>query len=344
MKDNAVTMQRIASEAGVSIATVSRVLAGKGPVAENTRAQIQALIEKYQFRPNSVARSLVQRQSRMLGMMVQDISNPYFAAMYLQAERYASEQGYSLLLTSSLSGNNERESISAMRERQVDGMIMVLSSIDAVSPPQDLLSLLNRLKNQSNLVLLNDPVTGFDGPYISPDNQKGFFTATKYLLSLGHTKIAFIGGSPDTNTTNLRLNAYRGALLEANITPDPGMECLLGYAPDSGESGLLKLMSQGTIPTAIIAVNDLVAMGVIRMCMLQGLRVPQDISLIGCDNTFFSKNLYPALTTIDIFADRQGEMAVQLLLSMLSGETPPAVTRIDPQLIIRGSTTRLKNV
>lgn len=337
-----VTMHRLAEEAQVSTATVSRVLTGHPMVAPETRERVQSLIDKYQYRPNGFARSLVRQQSNMLGMLVQDIENPYFANMYLQAERFAAEHGYALLMTSSISFKNERDSLLALMEWQIDGLLMVSSSLDAMVPAPETLDFLRTIQRKARMLMINEPVKGFAGPYVVPDNYGGYRKATQYLISLGHRNIAFVGGSDDTRTIQIRHQAYCDAMTEAGLTPDPTNTCFTGYSVDAGSQGMMRLLGNGNLPTAILTSNDMVAMGVMKTCHQQRLEVPIDLSVISCDRTYISYGMYPELTTIDISPEKQGELAVERLLSLIHGEGQASeVVRVPAQLCVRGSTAKL---
>ncbi|MCE5342142.1 MAG: LacI family transcriptional regulator [Eubacteriales bacterium] len=336
-----ITMQQLASEAGVSTATVSRVLTRNPLVSEETRKRVQELIDRYDYRPNSVARSLVRQQSNMLGMLVQDISNPYFAAMYLQAEKLANQRGYTLLMTSSLSFQNERESILALIERQVDGMIIISTNIDMKQPAKETLEFMETARRKLPIILINEPVRAFAGPYVAPENREGYLAATRYLLSLGHRELAFIGGNDDTNTVHLRYSAFCDALSEYGLASNPALTCMTGYTADSGVQGMLHFLETGHLPDAVITFNDLVALGVLKVCTQQNLRVPDDISIISCDNSYISRGLMPELTSIDIQPELQGEKALEALLKLMEAkEVPQSVIRIPAKLIVRGSTAR----
>ncbi len=336
-----ITMQQLAREAGVSTATISRVLTGNPLVNDDTRKRVQALIDHYHYRPNTVARSLVRQQSNMLGMLVQDIGNPYFAALYLHAERLASRKGYTLLMTSSLSFQNERDSVLALMERQVDGMIMVSTNIDMKQPTRETLEFMESLKRRLPIVLINEPVSVFPGPYVAPENREGYLAATRYLLSLGHRRLAFIGGSDDTNTVHLRYDAFCDALAENGLTPDAAFTRMTGSTVESGAQGMLQILATGRIPTAVITFNDLVALGVLKVCMQQNLRIPDDLSVVSCDNSYLSRGMLPELTSIDIQPELQGEKAVETLLCSVEASGPAApVVRVPFRLVIRGSTAR----
>lgn len=336
-----VTMQQIADEAGVSTATVSRVLSNHPLVGEETRARVQSLIDKYQYTPNSVARSLVRKQSKMLGMLVQDISNPYFSTMYLAAERYAVEQGYTLLMFSSLSFDSEKLALQRMREWQVDGVIMISSSIDWSELQQEVLDTIQAMQRNVPLVLINEAIDGFDVPFVVASNYDGYKTAMDHLFALGHREIAFVGGLDNNRAMHLRHQAYKDAFTQRGLTPDPTLTGMCGYSHEDGKQGMMQVLSTGRLPTAVICANDVTALGVLNVCRAQKLRIPEDISIISCDNTFIAESTCPALTSVDIDTSTQGITAVETLLKLIQEEDVPPVTYVPSKLMIRASTGRV---
>ncbi len=343
MKKN-VTIQLIAEEAGVSTATVSRVLASSPLVGEKTRERVQSLIDRYQFTPNPAARSLVRSRSGMLGMLVQDISNPYFSEMYLEAEKAAVEKDYTLLLASSLSFENEKKALLHMRERKVEGILMISSSIDSTQRISEVSDCILSVQQTTPIILINEPIAGLAVPFVSASNVSGYTTAMDHLFSLGHREIAFIGGSDHNATMCLRHSAYTDAFARRGLTPDPALTCMLGYSHEDGYRGMMQIFASGRIPTAVICANDVTAMGVLRACFAQRLSVPEDISLVSCDNTFISKATYPALTSIDICPGAQGTTAMETLLQLIRGEEVPPVTHVPCHMIIRGSTAKARGM
>ena len=255
------------------------------------------------------------------------------------------ENGYSLWLASSISFENELKILSIMREHQVDGMI--LAPLDAHHDEilDNLLRSLNHPENE-RLVLMDDPPENCgQGVYqVIPDNVYAYQMATNYLLSIGHRRIAFVGGFDKPNdrryAATKRVNGYKMALSEHGLPADPTYIWMDGCEIEDGEKGFAQILGRGVLPTAVIAMSDQVAMGVARMCAMQGLSIPRDISIIGCDDTFISRGLYPALTSIDINPGLQGEMAVKVLIAVINGEAPPLVSTLSPKLIIRASTAR----
>ena len=333
-----VTMQQIADEAGVSTATVSRVLTGQGLVGSATRERVQALIDKYHYTPNSVARTLVRKQSNMLGMLVQDIGNPYFSTLYLEAERYAIEQGYTLLISSSLTFDSEKIALQRMREWQVDGVIMISSSIDWTDRNPQVLDCILAMQKNVPMVLINEPIDDFDIPFVVANNYQGYRTAMDHLFSLGHRDIAFVGGMNNNTTMQLRHDAYSDAYRARGLTPDPVMTRMLGYGHEDGKQAMMQILSSVRVPTAVLCANDVTAMGVLNVCRTQRLDIPGDVSVVSCDNTFIAEASSPGLTSIDVAPGAQGVTAIRELIDLIRGEEIPQVTYVPSNLVIRGST------
>lgn len=334
------TMAQIARRANVSITTVSRVLSGNGCVAEATRQRIQLLIDQYQFKPNTAARTLAKKQSNMLGVLVQNIENPYFAAMYMQAENTANSLGYSSMLFNSPMDEDELSAIVNMVQLQVAGMILSTVSVDSLLHGNPFISKLEKYMSPKQVVLLNDPPDDYEGPwvYVSGANKEAYAMATRYLISLGHRQIAFVGGNRQLNLAFQRMRAFQEEMKNAGCEVRPEFIQMSGYDIEDGEEGMLRILGMGVFPTAVLAVSDLVAMGVLRVCMRQGIRIPGDMSIISCDNTFIARGLSPALTSIDINPARQGDLAARLLVKMIAGEDVPPLNEVLPRLIIREST------
>lgn len=340
MKRN-VTMQQIAAEAGVSTATVSRVLTGHPLVSEETRARVQGVIDKYQYTPNSVARSLVCRRSNTLGLLVQDVSNPYFAQMYIHAEQYATDAGYTVMMFSAQSKDNEQATVQRLVRHGVDGIAMASGTLDECHANAEMFAMVKSLSAQLPIVLINDPVDGFHMPSVSSAHYDGFSAAVNYLVALGHRRIAFVGGMENNRSAITRYRAYTDSLMRHGIEADPTLIQFGGFEAEDGARAMTRLLAGETLPTAVICYSDLSAMGVLQVCHQQRLRIPDDLSVISCDNTYLSRIGDPALTSIDIHPGEQGKEAIRLLLRMIEGEQVPLETRIHSHLVIRGSTARV---
>ena len=340
MKQN-VTMQQIAAEAGVSTATVSRVLTGHPLVSEATRIRVQGIIDKYHYTPNSMARSLVCRRSNTLGLLVQDVSNPYFARMYIQAEQHAAASGYTLMMFSTQSQESEQASVQRLVRHGVDGIAMASATLDTLEINETMYGVVEELSARLPIVLINDPVARCHVPFVDAMHYEGYVSAVKYLLALGHRRIAFVGGQEENRSACTRRRAYADTLAAHGVAVDPRLVHLSGFDAEDGARAMARLLAGDNVPTAVICYSDLSAMGVMQVCHQQRLRIPDDLSIISCDNTYLSRIGDPMLTSIDIHPGEQGREAIRLLLQMIGGGEVPPETRIASDLVIRGSTGRV---
>jgi LacI family transcriptional regulator len=326
------TLDDIAREAGVSPSTVSRVLNGSKKVAEAKRELVLAAIARHHYRPNMVARGLVRGQSMTVGVLMQDITSPFFARMVSGIEQGLNEAPYRPMFASTHwhSGNQEDEarSIQLLLDRRVDGLIVLASSI-----PDDEL---RAVAAQVPLVIVARSVPGLEEYCIAVDNQAGAYRATRYLLGLGHTRIAHIAGTPGHPDAAERLIGYRAALAEAGVSLDEGLIVEGAFTEESGLAAVEALLSRGERFSALFVANDQMAYGAMLGLFNHGYRIPDDISLVGFDDQYLSAYTLPPLTTIRQPSIEMGLAAAAGLLRLLAHEAPmlPAVST---DLVIRKS-------
>ena len=341
-----VNIQKIAQESGVSITTVSRVLNGTGPVSPKTRKRVEMAIEKYNYSPNALARGLISRQSMMLGIIVPDISNPYFSAMFNQVERAALNAGYSVILCNTFFSSQslqekqhktEEEYFQMMIAKQVDGVLIIGGQVDLCTVSEEYKEGLRRLSQIIPVVVMGKPLPDTGCLFIERETGSGVVTALNYLYTLGHRHIAFAGGEPGVVITETRLNAYKTALEALNLPYDESLAALTNYYTPDGYTAAEMLLSRKKRFTAVIAINDSVAIGFHRALTDQGLSVPEDVALISCDQFFMANYLTPRLTSIDQHSEMFGRMVIQVLLSAIKGIGEPVKMNITPELIVRES-------
>lgn len=311
------TIADIAKLANVSISTVSIVLNNKTGVSEQTRARVLKIIEKYNFNPNRIAQSLASKETKSLGLIIKEIDNPHFAKVMKGVYDSASEYGYSVLLGSSeLSSEKEAEIINTMLSKRVDGLI--------VSPIQNdeanFKSLANLLSNNIPLVILG-MIDNYSVNSVDIDNTEAAFEAVNYLISLGHTNIAYFGGPPHSGHAQKRLLGYQKALIENGIVINNQRLFLVG--PNIRDSFKIanKLFSGSTdLPTAVFCYNDLAAIGVINALEELNINIPEDVSVFGFDNIDFGEYLKIPLSTVELPAYKIGEEATKLLIKILNSK------------------------
>lgn len=328
-----VTIKDVAKEAGVSYATVSRALSGSPEIGEETRQRVLRISKEMGYTPNSIARSLVVQSTRIFGLIVGRINNPFMAEIAFHVERVARERGYHLMLCNSSSDlDQEEESYRLLVERQVDGIIIVPTAAQTYE----------RLKpylKQMPTVFVSENLRDLRESYVTIDNYKGTYMATEYLRSLGHEEIAYLGRRAGSVTHRLRSQGYEEACHALGIKPifvdSPYNHSSItkGYAV---ASQLFKKKSHSF--TAILASTDSMALGVIKAANEAGLSVPEDFSLVGFDNISYSGLPKIELTTVEQPKSAMASVAVDMLINKITDPTAGYSHRIlEPSLIIRSS-------
>ncbi|WP_258723360.1 LacI family DNA-binding transcriptional regulator [Cellulomonas sp. NS3] len=325
-----VTITDVARAAGVSVATVSKVINERYGVAARTSEHVQRVIEQLGYESSLVARSLRSHRTHVIGILVPEFE-PFSTEVLKGTSRAITGTGYELL---AYSGGGragevvgwERRYLSRLSGTLIDGAIMMTPTVvrTAGSVP----------------VVAIDPHAGpADSPTVDADSYAGAVMATEHLLQLGHRRIGFLGGRPDLDSARLREDGYRDALASAGIPVDPDLVRLGGYRRQVATAPTRELLSLADRPTAIFAANDLSAIGVLDVAYELGLSVPADLSVVGFDNVPESALTEPPLTTVQQPLQEMGAQAVHLLLRLVHGE-PGASThvRLPTSLVRRGST------
>ncbi|HHY81874.1 MAG TPA: LacI family transcriptional regulator [Clostridiales bacterium] len=338
-----ITIYTIAEEAGVSVATVSRYLTGNANVKEKNRQKIEKVIEKYNYRPNSIARNLSNQETKTIGILLPDVTAPFFGMVFLEAERVAFEMGYSLLLGNTMNDNVitntnvERSYIEFLLENQVDGLIILGGHIDNLHTDPEYFNRIKALIGRVPVVMVNGEIKGLDCYNIRTDDTKGINQMVDYLVSLNHEKIAFIGGYMDIQPTMRRLKTMWSAMAKYGIQFNPDWFIEDDFSVQAGKDSMEKLLQMKERPTAVICVNDLVAVGALHTAVRMGLKVPEDISIVGFDNTYLTEWVMPEITSVDIQPKQLGRMAVEVMIGHLEGREVPKDIVFDSQLVIRDS-------
>ncbi|MBI2796676.1 MAG: LacI family DNA-binding transcriptional regulator [Gemmatimonadetes bacterium] len=327
-----VTTHDVAKRAGVSQPTVSLVLSRnpKARVAEGTRERVIQAATELGYRPNLLARGLVRRKSFSLGLIVPDLKDPFFADVASGAERVASDEGFALLLCDRR-GNGSLRHIEALRGRQIDGVI--IDAAAAAALPAGALDGLD-------VVLIDQPDGAWPG--VASDAESAGRLAAEHLLGLGHRRFAFMGPAADVHTFRMRERGFVKALRAAGL----GLEAsLLRRGPATVTGGMesmraLNALSAPERPTAVFCANDLMALGAHKQCATQGVRVPADLSLVGCDDIEMARLVTPELTTVSVPAREIGARAARLLVDprTVGGVATPRSRMLPVKLVVRGST------
>ena len=330
------TILDVAQHARVSVTTVSHVINETRYVSEELRQRVLTAVEELGYQPNALARSLRVKRSHTIGMILPDNTNPYFAEIARSIEDASHRHGYSTILCNSDDNpTKEQRYIQVLMEKQVDGIILV--SVGAQSA-QNIL-----LRNNSAIIMLDrtDPFLCCDSVQI--DNVQGGWLATRHLLDLGHRRIACLAGPNTVIPSDGRVQGYEKAMHE---TPEAEsyIRVMLGdFHADSGYDLTRTLLSESPESTAIFACNDLMAIGAMRAIQERGLRVPDDVSVVGFDNIALARFVTPPLTTVAQPKYEMGQLALQLLLERIENkELPNRFPILECGLVIRASTAQRK--
>jgi LacI family transcriptional regulator len=331
------TIYDVARAAGVSTSTVSHVLNSTRYVSEETKQRVHRAMEDLRYRPNNLARGLVRQETRTLALIVADNGNPFFAELARAIEDYGFEAGYNVILCNSdRSTSKELAYLDMLISKRVDGIVYT-----TMSTQQD--QLLPLVDNNIPLVTFEREYEQVDA--ILLDNVKSGFEATRHLIDLGHRRIACICG-PDAKTrSHARIRGYEQALLQAGIDLDPELIQPGDWTIQSGLLRAQQLFDLPTPPTAIFALNDLMAIGALTFLRERGVAIPEEVSVIGLDNIAFSEFSCPPLTTIATPIAEVGQRLCQLLLDRINGRLPPESQRFTVQgtIVTRRSTARRPN-
>ncbi len=340
MTSKQVTIYDIAQEAGVSIATVSRVISGHPNVSKKTLKKVNDVISRHKYAPNSMARGLEKGKTGIIGIIVPDISNPYYARLYCAADDEARRRGFGVWLHQLPQGHPyvEREVVEQLISRRLDGAFFVGGIVE--SQHESLPAAISQLHRYMPVVAICPPIEGLECICLYNDLATAIRQAVQHLHMLGHARIAFMGGSSLVRTSGARGRGFLDALAELGLKDDSAYHHEGGYTAEAGEIALLKLLTgldREKWPTAIIAFNDLVALGAMKQLALMGLSVPKDMAVIGCDNTYFSPYLTPPLTTIDLHPEEHARSAITELLAAVDKPIAPFCLMRDATLVIRES-------
>lgn len=341
-----ITIYDIAREAEVSPATVSRVLTNSANVRKDKKERVEALIEKYHFKPNALAKGLSDTRSKTIGMIAADIRNPYYAELYVLCEEEAKKRGYTMLVCNSF-GNIEfeKQQFDMLLQHQVAAIIHLGGAVDDVKPKAKYVSKLKQVL-QTTPVVIGGMKSVEKAHYVTIDAQKATELLMEHLLSLGHRRIAILGGNRSVNSTCVKYRTYQNILEKYGIGFRPEYIIDGKYNYFSGYDGMNRMFDEGNIPTAVIAINDFSAAGVIRSIVEHGCKVPGDISVVSYDNTYLSDIVLPKFTSIDYNYDSYGKILVETAIAAANGEEIQkeinGVQVIEPVLVVKESSGAAK--
>ncbi len=326
------TIREVAKEANVSVATVSHVINGTRFVEPETQTRVRLAIKALGYRPNLLARSLRRRETCTIGLMVPDNANPFFADVARVIEDAGFAEGYSVILCNSdRSETKEERYIDVLLAKQVDGLIFISST--------DRVDLLQHIRDAGVPIVVVDRDPGdFSVSQVLVANEEGGYLAGRYLVQLGHQRIACIGGPQMANPSWGRVTGFQRALCEAGVALPPEAIIQGDFRYAGGEIAMRELLDRNLSLTAVFATNDLMAIGALITLRQAGYQVPGDISMIGFDNILPASTVMPALTTIEQPVNELGQATVRLLINQIAKRTQePEVAWVSTRLIERES-------
>lgn len=333
-----VTIYDLAKEAGVSPATVSRILNGTAAVKSEKRERVMRLIEKYDYHPNAMARALTENHSRLIGMVVAHSGNSYYSSLFAACESEAYQRGYATMLmnTHSLPAL-ERSTLSRLCELRVEAAVICGGSIDREPLDEDFLNLLGSVRKKIRLAVgSRSPLPGIPG--IMVDHAASMDLAVRYLARLGHRKIGYVYTGPQYIGTQERLTQFRRTMEALSL---PIREKWLIQVPDyniaSGAEGIDRLLRLPEHPTALLGMNDMVTVGMLQGLLDYGLSVPGDYSLLGFDDTFVAGITTPRFSSIGYDYHAYASLLLDAALGDVPESAHPMTRRIPVYLKERGS-------
>jgi LacI family transcriptional regulator len=332
-----VRLKDIAARAGVSVMTVSKVLRDAPDISGATKARVRQLAQQMGYVPDSAAQGLRTRTTRLLGLVLPSMANPIYPRITMAIEEQAQTCGYDIILTHSQNDPEREETIiKRLLARRVDGLFV--APAHRLSPQSEVYSEL--LRRRLPIVVLG-PRSAFCAAFtnIESEDLKAATVVTRHLLDLGHKHIAFFAGPSAAPDSHERIEGYRRALREAGLEQNDHLLFHAGDTIEDGQKAALQMVNEMAGATAVLAYNDMVAIGAAQVFQSQGWSIPKQISIAGFGNTLLGEHCGVPLTTIRQPKFRLGLGAMELMQKLLRGERPPP-RRIEAELIIRASTTQ----
>ncbi len=325
-----VTLRMVAEAAGVSVSTASRVMNDATNVSDGKRVAVKAAAARLGFVLNGIAKALVDGRTRTVGLIAQHFESPFDALLLRGIEENLSRAGYALVVSSGhWNPGEEAHCVQVLRTRQVDGIIVLGGSLDD--------RFLTGLAAELPIVLTGRDLKAPGLHALRSNDYSGALAATRYLLQLGHRRIAHVAGDSSHPDSHDRERGYRAALEEAHVAFDPDLVWQGNYHESSGTEAVESLLQRGIEFTAVFAANDQMAGGATLAVQRHGLCVPEDISIVGFDDLLATKHASPPRTTVNLSVIELGRRAASAMLDLLSHRRPNAVAP-EPELIVRNST------
>jgi LacI family transcriptional regulator len=323
----------VAKEAGVSIATVSKVINHYPDVSDKTRKKVKLAIQLLRYQPNVIARGLVTGRSWTVGVLINiPFTNPYVAELLEGIKTALEHSGYDLMRLSTRINDPNYSFVDHCQSRNLDGVVVF--GVEHDNPNLEQL-----IQSEIPAMFVDTDFNGKRAGYITTDNQKAVEMAVQHLYDLGHRRIAYISGTLGHAVSDNRFRGYKEQLNKLDIPYEQSYFQICDYSFDGGSLSTRSLLSLSVPPTGIVCTSDMAAFGAIHEIEEQGMSVPYDISVIGFDNTYYAQVFKPALTTINQNTHNIGKRAIENLIMMIEKSDTPAPILTEPSnLVIRQST------
>jgi len=331
-KRTRVTIKDVAKECGLAFSTVSNALANKSIVTEETRKRVHEAAKRLGYRASALARGLRMNRTAAIGVLVADVANPSVADHLRGIDDVTTRENLSVILCNT----DESEArqlmlMQVLRDRQVDGIVLISQHCRA---PE-----IRALVSDIPFVLMHRRCHEFADPYVGTDNRQSVEVAMQHLVGLGHRRIAFVKGPKDSSTVQERLRAYREIVQRCALDSDETLVVRSDYGAEAGRIAADKIFAMKKRPTAIMASNDMNALGILELARERGVRIPEDISLVGADDIPFSRISGVDLTTTRPPRRKMGVRAAEMLIRVIEGENLGGESHIfSTELVIRRST------
>ncbi|MDR6984971.1 LacI family transcriptional regulator [Rheinheimera pacifica] len=330
------TIYQVSELAGVSLATVSRVMNNNARVSENTRNKVLAAMEQLGYRPNSIAQSLASNRSNSVGILVSELHGPFYGEMLSGIENECRAAGKHVIIAAGHSEEaSEKDGIEFLISRSCDALIL---HVEAVSD-EYLIKLAN---GNMPIVLINRFIPQLADNCISLDNELGGYLATKQLLQQGHTQLAYMAGPMWKSDAKDRYHGHLRAMAEHGLSFNPALLAEGDFQDSSGSACMQQLLAKGLPFSALVCANDEMAAGAMEVARAHGLNVPQDLSIVGFDNLILARYIYPKLTTIDYPIGEMGRMAARWVLKNIYQQQALQLKNVfQPVLVCRDSASAI---
>ncbi|MCS7462109.1 LacI family transcriptional regulator [Paenibacillus doosanensis] len=330
------TIYDVAQAAGVSIATVSKVINGTGRISDKTRKHVTNIMEQLKYQPSMVASALTGKSTFTVGLTLPDLANPFFAEIARAVEDRGHEYGFNVFICSTDNDpDREIKYFSLLTQKRVDGVIV------ATRTEKDLF-LKKLIQQHVPITLITGEMPALAVDTVMVDDFLGGYQAGSHLTGLGHRRIAILAEDVNTMSNRERIRGCKQAMAEAGVASDERLIAAGEFTVDSGKEAMRRLLELGEPPTAVFACNDLLAIGAIQAARERGLQLPRQLSVVGFDNTILATIIDPPLTTVAQPIQEIGRQAMDLLMQEIKGEKSMRQRVVlMPELVVRGSTAAL---